>query len=67
MATRVLYDYNEKLNFGKYDGYTVDELKEEDPSYLLWLAEEEVIRFHDADDQAAFEDAVDYARDVVDE
>lgn len=35
----MIYDLDTKLRFGKYKGYTVEDVLEKDPEYLLWLLE----------------------------
>jgi hypothetical protein len=50
----MLYDLDTKLDFGKYKSYTVEQILEQDPSYLLWLIEN-VDRF---EVDAALQDAI---------
>jgi hypothetical protein len=35
----MIYDLDTILGFGKYKGYTVEQILEQDPSYLFWLLE----------------------------
>lgn len=35
----MLYDLDDVMDFGKYKGKSVEDVLEEDPSYLLWLLE----------------------------
>ena len=37
--------YDDVLRFGKYRGRTMSEVLSEDPDYLNWLADEEIVDF----------------------
>lgn len=35
----MIYDLDSTLRFGKYKGYTIEDLLNDRPDYLLWLLE----------------------------
>lgn len=32
------------MSFGKYKGHTLDEISDDDPGYVVWLADENILR-----------------------
>jgi hypothetical protein len=52
---RTLSNCDEQLNFGKHRGKTVKDVHKEDPSYVEWLYQEDVIQFTDKESQKWFE------------
>lgn len=49
-ANKIVYnDINQKLNFGKYKGYTIRDICNFDPNYLLWVNTN--IRFAEISDE----------------
>ena len=37
--------YEDIITFGKYKGKTIDWIAENDPSYIIWLNDEQVVDF----------------------
>jgi hypothetical protein len=45
------FSLNDKLTFGKYKGYTIEEVLESDPNYIEWAIDE--IEWFELDEMAA--------------
>lgn len=40
-------DYNDVMTFGKHSGKTVDWIADNEPSYIVWLDDEGIVKFPD--------------------
>ncbi len=48
MAVRqIVDDYAVVITFGKFKGKTFDWIAENEPSYIIWLSEEGIVKFSD--------------------
>lgn len=47
MIRQVIKDYEDIMTFGKHKGKTVDWIAENEPSYIVWLVENEIIECDD--------------------
>lgn len=52
MATRMMSGIGTVLDFGRYEGWTIDQLAKHDPDYLLWLERTSIGRPLQAEIQA---------------
>lgn len=41
--TKQPYGPSHKISFGKYQGLTLDQISDKDPSYLVWLADNKIL------------------------
>jgi len=44
MNKHPLYGPAHTISFGKYQGRTLDQISDKDPSYLLWLADNKIMK-----------------------
>ena len=56
MATRMMTGTGTVLDFGRYEGWTIDQLARHDPDYLLWLERAPIGRPFQAEIQAVLAD-----------
>jgi curved DNA-binding protein CbpA len=56
MATRMMAGTGTVLDFGRYEGWTIDQLARHDPDYLLWLERTSIGRPLQAEIQAVLAD-----------
>ncbi len=56
MATRMTVGTGTILDFGRYEGWTIDQLARHDPDYLLWLERTSIGRPLQAEIQAVLQD-----------
>jgi curved DNA-binding protein CbpA len=56
MATRMASGTGTVLDFGRYEGWTIDQLAKHDPDYLLWLERTSIGRPLQAEIQAVLAD-----------
>lgn len=47
MIRQVIKDYEDIMTFGKYKGKTVEWIIDDQPSYIMWLVENEIIECDD--------------------
>lgn len=64
----------QKMNFGKYKGQTIEEIINNDPSYILYLSDEKIAKFseeildyaEESESEKDFNDAMDFDWDGID-
>lgn len=47
MIRQIIKDYEDIMTFGKYKGKTIEWIVDEQPSYIVWLVENEIIECDD--------------------